>query len=62
MNINLPSKVRAALYILVVLGSPVVGYLSVTEVLGTAEVALWSALTTAIAGLAALNVTPDSEN
>lgn len=61
MTINIPSQIRSALYILLVIGSPIVGYLAIAQpdVIGPNEVALWSALTAAIALLARLNLTPD---
>lgn len=58
-ELNVPSKVRAALYVLLMLGAPVVAYLQTEGHIGTSEVALWTALTSAIALLARLNVTPD---
>lgn len=60
MNINLPYKVRAFLYIVTALGSPVVGYLLSKGVIGTLEVALWSAEVAVVSALAAFNVTPDA--
>ena len=62
MTINIPSQVRSFLYILLVIGSPVVGYLAISQpdIIGPNEVALWSALTAAIALLARLNLTPDA--
>lgn len=59
MQINLPAKVRAALYILTALGTPFVAYLAATGVIGNLEVSLWSAEVTAVSALAAFNVTPD---
>ena len=61
MTINIPSQVRSFLYILLVIGSPIVGYLAIAQpdIIGPNEVALWSALTAAIALLARLNLTPD---
>lgn len=58
MELNLPRNVRAGLYILIIVGSPVIGYLSMSEFIGANEVALWSALTTAVAAVARLNLTP----
>lgn len=60
-DIVVPRKVRSALYILLVIGSPIVGYLAISQpdVIGPNEVALWSALTAAIALIARLNLTPD---
>lgn len=57
MEINLPAQVRAALYVLTVVGTPVVTYLSVVGTLSDAAVVLWGAEVTAISLLARLNVT-----
>lgn len=63
MTINIPSQVRSALYVLLVIGSPIVGYLAIAQpdIIGPNEVALWSALTAAIALIARLNLTPPSK-
>ena len=62
-DIVLPRKLRSALYIALVIGSPLVGYLAISqpEWIGPNEVALWAALTTAIALIARLNLTPPSK-
>lgn len=62
-DIVVPRKVRSALYIILIIGSPIVGYLAVSQpdVIGPNEVALWSALTAAIALIARLNLTPPSK-
>lgn len=59
MTFNLPYKVRAALYILTAVGTPVVAYLFAKDIIGTLEVTLWSAEITVVTALAAANVTPD---
>lgn len=59
MSINLPSKVRAALYIFTAIGSLVVTYLAATSVISAPEVALWTGFTVFVSGLARINVTPD---
>lgn len=56
MNINLPHQVRLALYIITGVLSPVMVYLLATEVIGTLEMALWTAEVTFVSGLAAINV------
>lgn len=56
MNLNPPSKVRAVLYVLTSVGTPLVAYLSAKHVLGDLEVTLWSAEVAVVSGLAALNV------
>ncbi len=55
MKLNLPPKVRAGIYALNVLGTPVMAYLLVIGVIGKNEVALWAAEMTAAYALAALN-------
>lgn len=61
-DIVVPRKVRSALYIILVIASPIVGYLAISQpdIVGPNEVALWAALTTAIALIARLNLTPPS--
>jgi len=58
MTINLPYKVRAALYVLTALGTPVVAYLFAKELIGTLEVTLWGAEVTVVNVMAALNTQP----
>lgn len=59
MIVNFPPRVRLALYIFTVVGSPVVAYLSDKGTIGTREVALWLAEVSAVSLLAAFNVKPD---
>lgn len=61
MEFNIPAKIRATLYILTALGTPVIAYLAATGVIGNLEVSLWSAEVTAVSALAAFNITPDPE-
>jgi len=58
MTINIPRQVRAALYIILMIGSPIVAYLQIEGHIGVNEVALWLALSAAIALMAGLNLTP----
>lgn len=60
MTFNLPSKLRAALYIGTALCTPVVSYLFAKEYIGELEVALWAAEVTAVSAIAAFN-TPVKE-
>lgn len=62
-DIVVPRQLRAALYVILIIGSPVVGYLAISQpdIIGPNEVALWAALTTAIALIARLNLTPPSK-
>lgn len=56
MKLNLPNKVRAALYIFTAVGTPIVSYLFAKEVIGELELALWGAEVTVISVMASLNV------
>lgn len=56
MNLNFPPKVRAVLYVVTALGSPVVVYLLAKGIIGELEMALWAAEVTAVSALAAFNV------
>jgi hypothetical protein len=57
MRVNLPDKVRVAVYIVTALGTPVIGYLLAKGTIGELEVGLWGGLVTAVNSMAALNVT-----
>lgn len=59
MTINLPYKIRAALYILTALGTPVVAYLFAKGFLGELEVTLYSGLVVVVSSIAAFNVTKE---
>ena len=61
MQLNPPYKVRAALYVLLMLGSPIVAYLQTENYIGANEVNLWLALSAAIALMAGLNVRPGAD-
>jgi len=61
MNINLPSKVRAALYALIAVLSPLVTYLGTQGRLDEFYVGLFAVIVTAVSGLAFSNVTPDEQ-
>jgi len=56
MSINLPYKVRAIIYILSGITSPLVVYLSINGSISEAEVALYASIMTFVTGLAAVNV------
>lgn len=60
MNFNLPYKVRATLYVLTGIASPVMVYLLARGIVGTLEMALFAAEVTFVSGLAAFNVTKDN--
>lgn len=55
MKINLPRKVRASIYALNALGTPIVAYLLAQGTIGPNEVTLWAAESTAAFALAGLN-------
>ncbi|GAA4075809.1 hypothetical protein ACFFOS_27935 [Nocardioides kongjuensis] len=56
MKVNVPRRVRIALYLLNVLGTPVVVYARAKGWIGDLELALWGAEVTAAMALAGLNV------
>jgi hypothetical protein len=58
MRLNPPRSVRAALYVLTAVGTPIVAYLNVRGWIGDPEMVLWAAEVTVVNGLAALNTTP----
>lgn len=55
MTLNLPSRVRGALYVITALGTPLMAYLLARGVISELEVALWSAEVTVVSALAAFN-------
>ena len=54
--IQLPPKVRLAIYLVSGLGSAVVAYLVAKNYIGDAEVTLWAAVVAVVNGLSAANV------
>lgn len=58
-TLHIPSQVRSALYIILMLGAPVVAYLQIENIIGANEVALWAGLSSVIALIARLNLTKD---
>lgn len=59
MPINVPYKIRAMLYALTALGSPLIAYLLAKGIIGGLEVTLWSAEVAVVSTLAAFNTTPN---
>jgi hypothetical protein len=59
MRVNLPDRVRVALYVITALGSPVIAVLTSADVsiLPQWVATLWTAEVTAVTAMAALNVT-----
>lgn len=58
MTLNVPYRIRAALYILTALGTPVVSYLFAKAFIGELEIALWGAEVTVVALIAGFNTVP----
>lgn len=56
MRLNLPSKVRFAIYVFNGIGSIAVVYLTAKGLIGDPEVAAWTALSAFTSTMAALNV------
>lgn len=56
MEIIFPPKVRAAIYIIVVLGTAVLVPLNVASIVNDVVLAVWTSVAGAASGLAALNV------
>lgn len=57
MRVNLPDRVRVAIYVLTALGTPIVAYAFAKHYIGELEVTLWSAEVAVVTAMAALNVT-----
>jgi len=59
MTLNLPPQVRQVLYIFTAIASPVMTYLNQAGTVSDFVFGLFAVVMTAVASLAALNVTPD---
>lgn len=59
MNFNLPSNVRAFLYVLSAVSMPVIVYLASQGVISDFWLGLATVINTAVLGLARINVTSD---
>lgn len=57
MNLNLPPKVRVAIYITATMGNAVLIPLNVANVVPDLVMTVWASVSAAACGLAALNVT-----
>ncbi len=55
-SITLPPRLRIAIYLVTLFGTPVVAYLKARGFIGDLEVILWSAEVTAAGTIAVLNV------
>lgn len=58
MKITVPASVRITLYVLTLLGAPVVVYLRARNIIGDLELTLWAAEVSAVSALAAFHVPP----
>lgn len=56
MQFNLRPKVRATLYVLTAIGTPLVGYLFAKGLIGNLEVTLWATEVSVVSAMAAFNV------
>lgn len=56
MDVLIPANVRSWIYIIGMLGQPVMVYLVAKGLIGTAELTFWGAFTLAAFGLAKLNI------
>lgn len=56
MDVNLAPQTRKVLYIITAVGTPLVAYLNALGVIGSLEVALWSAEVAVIGSMAAIKV------
>jgi len=56
MRVNLPSKVRAVLYVITAVGTPFMAYLLAKGTVGELEMTLWSGEVAVVSAMAALNV------
>lgn len=61
MNINLPPKVRQAIYAVTIVASPVMTYLNQQGTVSDFTFGLFSVVVSAVATLAVINVTPDKK-
>lgn len=56
MTLNLPRRVRGILYVVTMVGTPLVAYLASKGIIGDVEVTLWSAEVAVVSALAGLNL------
>jgi len=61
MQVTIPSKVRAGIYVATVLVTAVIVPMYAAHVVSDLVFAIWTSVSGAVAGLAGLNVTPDKE-
>ena len=58
MTINVPEKLRGLLYIIVMVGGPIVAYAMDKEWIGAQELALWAGITSIVSLIARFNLAP----
>lgn len=61
MNLKVNPKIRASLYVLTAVGTPVMAYLLAKHIVGDLEMTLWSAEVTVVSALAAFKTNLDEE-
>lgn len=61
MRVNLPTNVRFAIYVITGLGQILLTYLTAKELIGTDEIALWTALSAFVTAMAAVNTSPKGD-
>jgi hypothetical protein len=61
MYLNVPPRVRAAIYIFTALGTPIIVYLKAKGYIGDLELTLWSGEVTAAGSLAALHTSKNDD-
>lgn len=61
MKLNIPRNIRAAIYIITVMGTAVIVPLEAAQVIPTIVLTVWASVAGAASGLAALNITPTDE-
>ena len=59
MNLNPPKRVRAVLYLLTALGTPVAAYLKAKGYIGDLELTLWGSEVTIVSLMAGINTGSD---
>lgn len=62
MTVTLNPRLRLGLYVLTVIGTPVVVYLRASGIIGDLELGLWGAEVAAVSSLAALNTASATPN
>jgi hypothetical protein len=56
MDVLLPAKVRAAIYVIVVIGTAILVPLNVANIVSDVLISVWMSVSAAASGLAAFNV------